>query len=359
MESSTRKFYTNLFLGSLSLFAFYIAYQFSNVTLEGKNYIASINGTKYITAKEFKEKMGSVKGQYAAQKGLDYKSENGRQGYNELRDQLLQELILTKVMLGKAEQEKIIVTDELVNQEINKIKQQNFQNNDLAFKQAMKKNNIKEDSLPEIIKEKMILQRYVEKLMNENVKVEEKDIRAAYEQRKQEFAQQEMVEASHILVKSEAEAKKISQEIKAGKSFADLAKAHSQDPGSKENGGSLGYFTKGQMVPEFEKTAFSIKVGEVSQPVKTQFGYHIIKKTGYKPAQTMPFEMVKPNLEQQVKAEKQGEFFTKWRKTVVAEADVKFNKAYESYDVSKKEDSKTEKKDESAVEPSTTDTQGK
>lgn len=335
MESSTRKFYTNLLLGSLSLLAFYTTYQFSNVTLEGKNYIASINGTRYITVKEFREKMSAVKGQYAAQRGIDYKSESGKENYNQLRNQLLQELILTKVMLSKAEQENIVVTNEMVTQEINKIKQQNFQNNESAFKQAMKKNNIKEDSLNEIIKEKMILQKFVEKLLNDNIKVDEKAIRAAYDQKKTEFTQKESVEASHILVKSEAEAKKIYDEIKSGKDFGELAKKYSQDPGSKVNGGSLGYFTKGQMVPEFEKTAFSLKVGEVSQPFKTSFGYHIIKKTGYKPEQTMPFEVVKPNLEQQVKAEKQGEFFTKWRQTAVKEADVKYNKAYEDYDVSK------------------------
>ncbi|MFN8577212.1 MAG: peptidylprolyl isomerase [Candidatus Sericytochromatia bacterium] len=342
MELSTRKFYTNLFLGSLSALAFWATYQFTNVTLEGKNYIASINGTRFITAKEFREKIGSVQGQYAMQMGVDYKGEKGKESYNQLKNQLMQELILTKLMLGNAEQEKIVVTDEMVNQEIKKIKAQNFQNNDLAFKKAMKKNNIKEEALTDILKEKMILQKYVEKLMNDNVKVSEKDLKDAYNTRKVDFTEKESVEASHILVKSEAEAKKIYDEVKSGKDFSELAKKYSQDPGSKNNGGSLGYFSKGQMVPEFEKSAFSLKVGEISQPVKTSFGYHILKKTGYKPEHTMPFEVVKPNLEQQVKAEKQRDFFTKWREKSLKEADVKFNQGYESYDIAKKEDPKKE-----------------
>lgn len=340
MELSTRKFYTNLFLGSLSAFAFFAAYQFSNVTLEGKNYIASINGTKFITAKEFREKIGTVQGQYATQMGIDYKSEKGKEGYNQLKTQLMQELILTKIMLGNAEQDKIVITDDQVKQEINKIKAQNFQNNDLAFKKAMKKNNIKEDSLNVILKEKMTLQKYVEKLMNDNVKISDKDLMSEYNAKKADFTTKESVEASHILVKSEPEAKKIYSDIKAGKDFSELAKKNSQDPGSKNNGGSLGYFSKGQMVPEFEKAAFSLKVGEVSQPVKTSFGYHVIKKTGYKPEQVMPFDQVKQNLEQQVKADKQREFFTSWRDKAIKDADVKFNKGYESYDIAKKEEDK-------------------
>lgn len=338
MENITRKFYTNLLLGSLSLLAFYATYQFSNVVLEGKNYVASINGTRFVTAQEFREKIGSVQGQYATQMGLDYKSEKGKEGYEQLRKQLMQELILTKVMLANAEQDKIIVTNEMVNSEIAKIKAKNFQNNDLAFKAAMKKNNIKEDSLPAILKEKMILQKYVEKLMVDNVKLSDKDLRTAYEAKKQDFTVKETVEAAHILVKSEAEAKKIYDQLKAGGDFAQLAKKYSLDPGSKKNGGSLGSFGRGQMVPEFEKTAFALNIGEISQPVKTSFGYHILKKTGAKSQQVMPYEAVKENLQQQTRNDKQKDFFTKWREKTLAEADVKFNKGYESYSIAKKED---------------------
>ncbi len=89
------------------------------------------------------------------------------------------------------------------------------------------------------------------------------------------------VRASHILVPTEDKANWIYKEIKNGKSFEKLAKEYSDCP-SKANGGDLGYFGKGQMVGEFEKVAFSLKEGEISKPVKTQFGYHIIKVTGRK-----------------------------------------------------------------------------
>ena len=87
------------------------------------------------------------------------------------------------------------------------------------------------------------------------------------------------VKASHILVKTEAEALTISFDIKAGKKFEDMAKAHSLCP-SKKNGGDLGWFGRNMMVKEFETAAFAMKEGEMSKPVKTQFGYHLIKVTG-------------------------------------------------------------------------------
>ena len=87
------------------------------------------------------------------------------------------------------------------------------------------------------------------------------------------------VKASHILVKKHSEAKRILDELHGGADFAELARKHSECPSGKK-GGSLGFFTHGQMVKEFERAAFSLKKGELSDIVKTQFGYHIIKRTG-------------------------------------------------------------------------------
>ncbi|MBQ9246409.1 peptidyl-prolyl cis-trans isomerase [bacterium] len=89
------------------------------------------------------------------------------------------------------------------------------------------------------------------------------------------------VKASHLLVKTEEEAKKLKEQINNGQDFAKLAKEVSLCP-SGQQGGDLGYFTKGQMVKEFEDACFSMKVGEVSNPIKTQFGYHLIYLTDKK-----------------------------------------------------------------------------
>lgn len=89
------------------------------------------------------------------------------------------------------------------------------------------------------------------------------------------------IRASHILVEKHSQALRVLEELKKGADFGELASRYSQCP-SRKRGGDLGFFGRGQMVKEFERAAFALKVGEVSQPVKTQFGYHIIKKTGEK-----------------------------------------------------------------------------
>lgn len=366
-NKANNKFYTNLILGTgLTLFTCFAAYQFSNVMFEGKNYIASING-RYITTDEFKQRMNTVKMQYASQMGTDFKTEAGQKMFTELRANVMKELILTKIILADADQEKIVVTDPMVDQEIEKIKSMNFRNNDSEFRKALKKNNLTPEGLRKVLKEKMTMQKFVEKLFNDNIKVSDADVKKAYEEKKKDYIVPETIQASHILVKTEAEANKIEDELKAGASFEELARKYSTDPGSKVKGGDLGYFGRGMMVPEFEKAAYGLKIGEISPPVKSQFGYHIIKKTGVRPERVMPYEQVKTNLEQQLKSDKQRDFFDKWREKAMKETEVKYNQGYESYSVAeKKEEPKAEastppssEKSKPADEPSKADTTNK
>lgn len=134
--------------------------------------------------------------------------------------------------------------------------------------------------------------------------VSEDEARKLYDAQVAQLAEaksEEEVKASHILVKEEALAKDIAAKLTAGdeKAFAEAAKANSLDPGSKEEGGSLGYFGKGQMVPQFEEAAFKLKKGELSTPVQTQFGWHIIRLDDRreKPAPKIPeFAAVKERI---------------------------------------------------------------
>lgn len=107
---------------------------------------------------------------------------------------------------------------------------------------------------------------------------------------------QEEVKASHILLETEEQAKEAKQKLDKGAKFADIAKKSSKDEGTKASGGSLGYFTKGQLVPEFETKAFSMKPGQVSDPVKTQFGWHIIKVENKRPVKVPSKEEAKANI---------------------------------------------------------------
>ncbi|HEV8695655.1 MAG TPA: peptidyl-prolyl cis-trans isomerase, partial [Lysobacter sp.] len=138
---------------------------------------------------------------------------------------------------------------------------------------------------------------------------DETALRARYEQEKKQFVEQEQRLASHILIKvdekadaatqkaAEAKAKQIAAQAKApGADFAALAKANSDDPGSKENGGDLGWNAKGVMVPEFDAALFALKPGEISEPVKSSFGWHIIQLRDVKGSQQQSFELVREQL---------------------------------------------------------------
>ncbi len=137
----------------------------------------------------------------------------------------------------------------------------------------------------------------------------EEDLKNFYDKHPDEFNQGIQVKAKHILVDTEEEAKEIQEKLQKGGDFTELAKAHSKDKGSAVNGGDLGFFTKGRMVPEFEHAAFNLKPGELSDPVKTQFGYHLIQVTEKKEGTQRAFEEVKASIERRLKMERQRETF--------------------------------------------------
>ncbi|HSB70831.1 MAG TPA: peptidylprolyl isomerase [Candidatus Methylomirabilis sp.] len=133
--------------------------------------------------------------------------------------------------------------------------------------------------------------------------VTDEEVRKMYEENKPLFTT-DTVGASHIMVKTQAEAEAIRQELAAGKDFAALAKAKSQDTGSAEKGGDLGTLGRGQTVPEFEAAAFALKEGELSPVIKTEYGYHIIKGGAHQQA-IQPFDEVKGRLHDQIAQQRQ------------------------------------------------------
>jgi peptidyl-prolyl cis-trans isomerase C len=165
----------------------------------------------------------------------------------------------------------------------------------------------------------VIIRDTIQSIINKKVVVTTNDARAFYDANPDQFKQPEMVHASHILIRcspdSTDEVKKDKRAqidaalalVKGGEKFADVAKKVSEDPGTAEKGGDLGYFAPGRMVPEFDTVAFSLKSNEVSGVVTTQFGYHIIQVTGRKPAQTIAFDDVQDRLIDYLKQRKGGE----------------------------------------------------
>ena len=150
-----------------------------------------------------------------------------------------------------------------------------------------------------------LLTKYAISKTVESIKVTDEEAKTYYEENRERFRQGETVRASHILVDTEEKALAIKAEIPSGAlTFEEAAKQNSACPSGK-NGGSLGEFSHGQMVPEFDEACFSMEVGELRGPVKTQFGYHIIRLDGKKEASVMPYAEVKEELRQRLMAEKQ------------------------------------------------------
>jgi peptidyl-prolyl cis-trans isomerase C len=172
------------------------------------------------------------------------------------------------------------------------------------------------DKSPEVarkledLKKRLIVEAFLKKRVETDAKIGDDDLKKFYEQNKDKFKTGEQVRASHILVKTEKEAKDVLAQIKAGGNFEELAKKHSVDS-SAARGGDLGWFGKGSMVPVFEKAVMSLKEGQVSDVVKSDFGYHIIKLTGKRPAGVRPFEEVKDQIKAAIMPTKQQEVFQK------------------------------------------------
>jgi peptidyl-prolyl cis-trans isomerase C len=148
--------------------------------------------------------------------------------------------------------------------------------------------------------------------------ITEEALRQTYDDAVKQVGGQEEAHARHILVESEDEAKAILDQLKGGADFAALAKEKSKDPGAAE-GGDLGYFTKDQMVPEFAEVAFKMYPGQLSNPVKTQFGWHIIKLEDKRTKQPPEFEKVKEQIETFLARKAQTEFIAKLRQTAKIE----------------------------------------
>ncbi len=148
------------------------------------------------------------------------------------------------------------------------------------------------------------LKQFAMNVMFQKAVVTDDEVEAFYHEHPEQFQEPAQTKASHVLVPDESKAAEIKKELDAGASFEEQAKAHSTCP-SSDKGGDLGYYPKGRMVPEFEQSADSLEIGEISEPVKTQFGYHLIKVTDRIEPGSQDLEDVKPKLEQHLLAQKQ------------------------------------------------------
>lgn len=221
---------------------------------------------------------------------------------------------------------------------------------EILYQEAVKKGYDKDaefqKKLDEFRKLTLISQLFEKEIMAK-AKVSDQDVKDFYEKNKQDFATVSKIRASHILVKTEDEARKIAERLKKGEKFETLAQGLSIDKGTAKNGGDLGFFAKGQMVPEFENAATALKKGETSGPVKTPFGYHIIRVTDKQSGPVVDFEKVKGLIMQKLAADRQKDVFDSYISGLRKDYKIDINK-----DVLAKTGKQEEKKPETpAQEP--------
>jgi foldase protein PrsA len=201
-------------------------------------------------------------------------------------------LINNKIVEIAAGKENVKISDEDVDAEMKEFVEAN--GGEESFNYALEQSGLtKKDIETEIVNYLKIV-----KLLESEVDITDEEMKTHFEENKDSYNEPEQVEASHILVKNEETTNKVKEKLEAGEDFAELAKEYSTDTSNAENGGELGYFSKGTMVEEFENIAFSMNVGEISDPVKTDYGYHIIHVTDKKEAKEANFEDHKEEIEQ-------------------------------------------------------------
>jgi peptidyl-prolyl cis-trans isomerase C len=229
-----------------------------------------------------------------------------------LKQRVLNDLISIELLKQEAQKKGIKVEDSEVNARIEAAKKkftpENFQN---SLKQA----NMTESSLKDYFATQIAIGKLVEQEIVSKIVVTPEEVKKFYDSNPDLFKAPEMVRASHILVKVDKNAtadekakalekiKGLQKRVKGGEDFAKVAKEASDCP-SKENGGDLDFFRKGDMAPAFEQAAFSMKQGEISDIVETEFGYHIIKVTDRKEPGVVSFDEIKSRIEQQLKSDK-------------------------------------------------------
>ncbi|QBP91543.1 peptidylprolyl isomerase [Bacillus mycoides] len=214
---------------------------------------------------------------------------------------------LSQMMLNKALLDKYKVSDEEAKKQVEAAKEQMGDKFKVALEQVGLKNEdeLKERMKPEIALEKAIRETVTDKDVKDNHKPEMK--------------------VSHILVKDEKTAKEVKEKINNGEDFTALAKQYSEDTSSKEQGGEIAGFAPGQTVKEFEEAAYKLDAGQVSEPIKTSYGYHIIKVTDKK--ELKPFDEVKDTIRKDLEQQRLQDATGKWKQQVIndllKEADIK------------------------------------
>lgn len=235
----------------------------------------------------------------------------GTPEYVELRNQAVDFLVQRIELAKEAESLGITLTDQAVTERVDELKNQFFNGDEAKYKQELESLGLTDDDVRADARAQLIAEQIFDKV-TKDVKVTAEDVKSYYDANQEQFEVPESREVAHILVKTKKEAQDLYTQLQDGADFAELAKKHSLDTASAEDGGKL-TDERGSFVPEFEKVAFALDTGEIGEPVKSEFGWHIIRALAdTQPAETTSFEDAKDSIEEQLLEERRNEAMSTW-----------------------------------------------
>jgi foldase protein PrsA len=280
----------------------------SSATSVPDNSVAVVGNTD-ITKAEFALLMNGTKSAYIARKTAFPKP--GTTQYKALQDQTMKYLVQQSELEQKAKGLGIEVTDKDVQARIKQIKKQYFANNEAKYQQQLKAQGLTEELLAVNLKGQILSEKIYAKVTG-GVKVTDADVTKYYNDHKSTYSKAASRDVRHILVNSKSLADTLEKQLKSGGDFATLAKKYSKDPGSAAQGGKL-TISKGQTVAPFDKVAFALKTNELSAPVHTTYGWHIIQAlSAVKPATQQPLTAVKTSIQTTLLQTKKTTVINKW-----------------------------------------------
>ena len=267
--------------------------------------------------------------------------------YRKFEQALAEYLVILEVLRQEAATFKVSVTDRDVEDELAKIRAM-FQGDQLRFEDALESQDLTLDRLTRSIRETLWLDR-MRAAVTEEVTVTEQEVQAYYDAHKSEYIEQEARAVRHILISpfktlaggavsstasegewqaAKSEAEKVRTDIQNGADFITQVEKYSDDTATNESGGRLGEIIRGQMVPALEEAVFSLRKGDLSEPVRTQFGYHIIHVTDITPERQIAYDQVKEGIRTTLLNQKQTETWERWLAQKQAELGVAYLEGY-------------------------------
>jgi parvulin-like peptidyl-prolyl isomerase len=269
----------------------------------------AVVGNQTITKAEFDDLVKYAKRSYDAQKRPFPKV--GTQEYAQIRDQAVRFLVQRAQFEVKAGDLGVDVSDKDVDARVDQYVKERHKGDQKKFQAELKAQGLSEDQARDIIRANLVQERIYNKV-TADLKVTDKEIQDYYAKNKSQYGTPETRVVRHILVKNKALADQLYGQLRAGGDWKALAKQHSQDPASKNQGGRM-TATKGALVPEFEQAAFNVGNNGITKPVKTQYGWHVIQALGpVKKSTTTPLAQVKEAIRQQLTQEKKNKEMQTW-----------------------------------------------